>query len=172
MYRRTDTAMDRVSVFTPQSFLNGLGEWDESLSLDWNPGAEGDGYGGSYWPTDPGPAYPTDYGYPSAPGGVTAPASSGIVDALKSLVPAVRDIYLSASAAEAQKKVMELNIARAQRGLPPINAAQYGLQPGVSVGVSPQLRRDIYTAGGIGIGTLAALGVGAWLLLGSGKRRR
>lgn len=169
MYRRSDTEMDNVSQFFPQSFigLRGLGE-DDAFSYDWE---AADPY--NYSPVDFGTTYPTDYTYGAGmPASVPAADNGGgIVDALKSLAPALRDIYLSANAAEAQKKVMDLNIARAQRGLPPINAAQYGLQPGVNVGMSPQMRRDFYTVGGVGLGTVAAVGVGAYLLLGSGRRR-
>lgn len=44
-----------------------------------------------------------------------------------------------------QKDALELNLARAQQGLPPINTADYS--PGVNVGLSPDTRQLLIIGG-------------------------
>lgn len=50
-----------------------------------------------------------------------------------------------------QKDALELNLARAEQGLPPINTADYS--PGVNVGLSPETRQLLI------IGGVALIGV-------------
>lgn len=56
--------------------------------------------------------------------------------------------------ADSQRRLLNVQMQRAQQGLPPLNTGQYGL--GVNVGLSPQ------TLTMIGIGVVGILGV-LWL---------
>lgn len=59
------------------------------------------------------------------------------------------DLYKTASAANAQQKILDLNAERAKRGLPPISAES--ISPQVNVGMSPQTRQLVmYAALGLG----------------------
>lgn len=79
----------------------------------------------------------------TAPSEVTAtekPVAPSVVDKVKDILLGVSSAYLTYEQLQAQKKVMAMQLQRAQLGLPPadINLEQYGLTgPSVSVGLSP-----------------------------------
>lgn len=69
----------------------------------------------------------------------TAPASGGFVDTLKNLVSTAGAALLTAQQLKTAQKVTDMQLQRAQQGLPPLNidTASLGLpQVGVQVGVS------------------------------------
>lgn len=70
----------------------------------------------------------------------------------------IKDLMLSSNTAEYQSKLMEINLDRARRGLRPIDANAYA--PQMNVGLAPSAQNTI---AGVGVGTLALLGVGAFL---------
>lgn len=87
-----------------------------------------------------------------------APATSNWVDSIKSAFTGVAQIVLGGVQLNNQKKILDMQLQRAQQGLPPLNIdpATYGLQPTVGVGLSPQTKTFL-TYGAIGLG-------GLWLL--------
>lgn len=156
-YRRSYTAMDRVSMFTPMN-LRGLR-----------------GRLGQDAPADNVEMYDYGYTYSDAPV-VTLPPATGPSDtgwnwqkALDNAPSVLRDLMLANSTADYQAKLMQLNLERAKKGQPPLDAAQYA--PRVQVGVAPQTMK----VAGLGIGAIAAIATGAYLLAnmgGSRSRRR
>jgi hypothetical protein len=69
----------------------------------------------------------------------TAPASGGFVDTLKNLISTAGTALLTAQQLKTAQKVTDMQLQRAQQGLPPlsIDTASLGLpQVGVQVGVS------------------------------------
>lgn len=91
--------------------------------------------------------------------GITAPTeitttqtavAPSTADKIKDLVLGVSQAYLGYEQLRAQRKVMDLQLSRAQAGLAPldINMEQYGLTgPGISVGISPQTRTMLIYGG-------------------------
>lgn len=76
----------------------------------------------------------------------------GIVDAARmqsmpgeSLIDSLARAISTVSLADAQRRLLNVQIDRAQRGLPPLNAAQYGA--GVNVGLSPDVQRLLMWGG-------------------------
>lgn len=55
--------------------------------------------------------------------------------------------------ASAQKQLMDVNLQRAQKGLPPLNAASY--TPGVNVGLTSDTQKMVMYLGGAALGVLA-----------------
>ena len=71
-------------------------------------------------------------------------------DKIKDIVLGVSQAYLTYEQMRAQKKVMDMQLQRAQAGLTPldINMEQYGLTgPSVSVGLSPTTRNVLIYGG-------------------------
>lgn len=102
----------------------------------------------------------------AAPGTVQNAASNSFD--WNSLVSNLTQLVGVVVQAEAQRDLLQVNLQRAQQGLPPINAQQY--MPGVNVGVSQDTQKMIYTLGALGIGAVVLLS-----LVNSGgrnKRRR
>lgn len=60
------------------------------------------------------------------------------------------DIVSGVAQYDLQRRALEINLARAQQGLPPIDVSRYA--PGVNVGMTPQTQQFM---------TFALLGVGA-----------
>lgn len=83
-----------------------------------------------------------------------APAP-GWADRIAEIVKQAGSAYLSINQLRNQQKVMDMQLKRAQQGLPPldINPAQYGMQPTVGVGLSPDTKQLVI------VGGLALLGV-------------
>lgn len=78
----------------------------------------------------------------------TAPSTA---DKIKDIVLGVSQAYLTYEQMKAQRKVMDMQLARAQAGLAPldINMEQYGLTgPSVSVGLSPTTKSLLIYGGG------------------------
>ena len=63
--------------------------------------------------------------------------------------------------ADSQRRLLNIQMQRAQQGLPPLNSSQYGL--GVNVGLSPDVMK---------LAGLALLGVGALWALSRPRRSR
>lgn len=51
--------------------------------------------------------------------------------------------------ADAQRKLLNVQIQRASQGLPPLNSAQYGIGASVNVGVAPETQRMLLIGGGL-----------------------
>jgi hypothetical protein len=88
-----------------------------------------------------------------------APVAQTTADKIKDIVLGVSQAYLSYEQMRAQKKVLDMQLQRAQTGLPPLdlNMEQYGLTgPQVSVGLSPQTR-TMLIYGGIGLAAVFLL---------------
>jgi hypothetical protein len=86
----------------------------------------------------------------------TAPST---MDKIKDILLGVSQAYLTAEQMRAQKKVMDIQLQRAQAGLTPldINMEQYGLTgPSVSVGLSATTR-TLLTVGAVGLGVVYLL---------------
>lgn len=98
----------------------------------------------------------------TAPSEVTStekPVAPSVVDKVKDILLGVSSAYLSYEQLQAQKKVMDVQLQRAQAGLPPlaIDMEQYGLTgPQVSVGLSPQTK-TLLIYGGIGLAAVYLL---------------
>ncbi len=96
-----------------------------------------------------------------------APASSTLVKTIADIANIAAQTYLTREQIQAQNKILNLNLQRAQQGLSmlDINPAQYGLQPSVGVGLTGDTK-TLLMYGGLGIGAL-------WLLsMATGSRRR
>lgn len=98
----------------------------------------------------------------TAPAAVTTsqgPVAQTTADKIKDIVLGVSQAYLSYEQMRAQKKVLDLQLQRAQSGQPPLdlNMEQYGLTgPQVSVGLSPTTR-TLLTVGGVGLAAVYLL---------------
>jgi hypothetical protein len=92
-----------------------------------------------------GLAVPSDIAT-SAP---ASPASSSWVDSIKDVVMTAAQTYLTKQQVDAQKKVLDIQLQRAQQGLPPLNLdlAQYGLTPTANVGLAPDTMRLVMWGG-------------------------
>lgn len=80
----------------------------------------------------------------------TAPSTA---DKIKDIVLAASQAYLTVEQMKAQRKVMDMQLQRAQAGLAPldINMESYGLTgPSVSVGISPATK-NLLIYGGLGL---------------------
>jgi hypothetical protein len=89
----------------------------------------------------------------------TAPASASTADKVKDIILTLSQGYLTVQQMNAQKKVLDLQLARAKEGLPPLNLdmQQYGLTgPQVTVGMSPDTKK-LLMIGGIGLGAVLLL---------------
>lgn len=98
----------------------------------------------------------------------TAPSSS-LVDTIKSIAQVAGQVYLTREQMQAQSRILDVQLQRAQQGLAPldINAAQYGI-PQPSIGVSfDDGTKKLMIAGGIGL--MLALMFG---LIGGGRASR
>ena len=100
-----------------------------------------------------------DYGVPSGSTSVVSNPSTQSA-AVTEWGKTVSDLLGKYLIYDQQKSLIKLNISRAEKGLPPIDAAAYGA--GVSVGVSPGVQQLAYIA----IGGLVVVG-----LLNSLKRK-
>jgi hypothetical protein len=72
-----------------------------------------------------------------------APAKPSVVDRIRDLVLAAGQTYLTAEQLKAQKKLLDMNLARAQQNLPPLDydLTKYGFagpQLGLNVGADTQ----------------------------------
>lgn len=102
-----------------------------------------------------------------AAGAPTTMAAPTTADRIKELAMLAAQTYLTKAQIDAQRKIMDVQLTRAQQGLAPldIDPVQYGLPaPSVNVGMSPETKKWL-TYGGIGAGLL-------WLLsMATGRRR-
>ena len=96
-----------------------------------------------------------DYGVGSTPSGSTSVVSnpSSQSAAVTEWGKTVTDLLGKYLIYDQQKRIINLNIARAEKGLPPIDASAFGA--GVSVGVSPGVQQLAYIA----IGGLVVVGL-------------
>lgn len=93
-------------------------------------------------------------------------AQSSEVPITKSLAQTIQDIatiaaqgYLTKKQIDAQQDILKMQLLRAQQGLPmeDINLAQYGLQPSVGVGVTPETKQ-LLIWGAVGLGAVYLFG--------------
>jgi hypothetical protein len=95
----------------------------------------------------------------------TAPTSGGtVLDTVKNALMIASQAYLTKTQLDAQRKLLDLQIARAQQGYPPldIDPSTMGV-PRVDVGVSAEVKQAGLWIGGI---------IGGLLLLSMVTRRR
>lgn len=95
----------------------------------------------------------------------SAATDPSLADMLKNLTMGAAQIYLTKTQLDNQSKILDTQLSRAKAGLPPLNIdpANYGLQPTIGVGISPQTKTFLMWGG---------LGIGALFLLGMFGRRR
>lgn len=116
-----------------------------------------------------------DTGYESLPEQLSGPLPGDIVTGLPSSMPSGgvdwnkvlqtgKDFVIGLTQADMQRRVFDMNVERARRGLAPISASSVSPSVGVSVGMQPDTKRLLVLAGG---GLVAAYLVGQML-----KRRR
>lgn len=88
----------------------------------------------------------------------TSPTSNKIVDTISSILKGVSQAYLTSEQLKAQKKVLDLNLARMQAGQPPldIDMSKYGAVPQVQVGLSDSTK-TLLIVGGVGLALLFVL---------------
>lgn len=78
------------------------------------------------------------------------PASPAWVQNITGALTGAAQIYLTTQQLAQQRKVLDIQLARAQQGLAPLNIdpMSYGLAPTVGIGLSPQLKQLIIWGGG------------------------
>lgn len=150
-YSRSDTNMDAVSQFFPQSFL-GRGY---PRTMRGRMQLSRLGIFDMLFPSDISSASP----YES-----TAPTSTGFD--WTGLFGTLGDIYTAKTQADLTKDLYQLNLERARQGLQPIAASS--VAPQVNVGVAPDVQRTILM---VGLGGAVILG-GAYAFGVIGKRGR
>lgn len=80
----------------------------------------------------------------------SAPVSSDWASKLSMIVGEVGKAYLTAEQLRAQRKVMDLQLKRAEAGLAPLDVVDYNLGPTATVGISPDTKSLlIYGAAGL-----------------------
>lgn len=80
------------------------------------------------------------------------PMQKSTADKIKDVVMGISQAYLTARQLEAQRKVMDMQLKRAEQGLPPLNLnmADYGLTgPQVSVGMSQDTKNLLMIGGAV-----------------------
>lgn len=86
-----------------------------------------------------------------------------------SIADSVTKVGTAVLGLKTQQDLIQMNMQRAQQGLPPLTATESGAAPTVQtqVSLSPELQKALAsnTAKGIGVGTVALLGLGAFVLL-------
>lgn len=83
----------------------------------------------------------------------TGPVNTGLADRIKDILLGVSQAYLTNEQMKMQKKVIDIQIARAQAGLPPIDIdmSKYGVGPQATVGISQDTQRLLlWVAAGLG----------------------
>lgn len=160
IYDRSGTYMDDLSQFFPQSLLGVRGRRLGALRGDYDSilPAWGVDYG-IQWPTEfATPGYFPEPAPVATSGGAFTPTGS----VFSQLTQGLQQLLTVGAQAKAQDNLMRINLERAQRGLPPISGAA----------VAPQVQFGLTPATGVGLGTLALVGLGVYLLANSGKRAR
>lgn len=107
------------------------------------------------------------FGAAADPAAVATPAaaSDGWADSIKNVLTSVAQVYLTKEQAKAQNKILDLQLARAQAGQPPldIDPVRFGVAaPQVNVGVEAATKKMLI----VGAGALAVVYVLAQLLKG------
>jgi hypothetical protein len=150
IYSRSDTSLDRASLFTPVSFLGSADRMRLSRIgfLDT--------------------LFPSDIGGTDAGGIVsvydTAPSGSGFD--WNSMISTVGETIGQIYTVKTQAELQQMNMERAAKGLAPIPPS--AVAPQVNVGIAPEVQRTLLT---IGLGGAAIL-AGAYAFGVIGKRRR
>jgi hypothetical protein len=90
----------------------------------------------------------------------TASTSSGLADSIKNVVMGAAQIFLAKKQLDTQGQIVDAQLARAKAGLPPlnINAASFGLQPTIGVGLTASTQ-NLVMYGGLALLALLAFGV-------------
>lgn len=142
-YRRTGTSMDRVAMFTPQSLARVRGTMRAYLPAKLRGlralGQDefGDDFGSSYGAlSDASSTEPAGWNW------------QGMLDKAPQMM---KDLYIAKESGDMQARLLEINLERSRRGLPPISAAS--VAPQVNFGVAPQTMN----MAGMGIGGLIGL---------------
>lgn len=98
-----------------------------------------------------------------------APPSNSLVDTIKEIANVAAQAYLTREQMQSQQKILDVQLQRAQQGLPPLNIdpTTYGLpQPSIGVGLDAGTTKTLLWVGG---GLALALMLG---LIGGGRAAR
>ena len=90
----------------------------------------------------------------------TAMPPSALPETSPDYMTGLTDIIGAITQYQLQSKALDINLARAQQGLPPLDVSSYS--PGVNVGITPQTQN---------FATFALLGLGALAVFALAKRR-
>lgn len=79
----------------------------------------------------------------------SGPVAPSIADKIKDILVGVSQAYLTSQQLKAQKEVLDVQLRRAQAGLPPldINMQQYGLTPTAQVGLTSDTKNLLIWGG-------------------------
>lgn len=83
----------------------------------------------------------------------TGPAKPGVAQTISSILQTVASGYLTAQQVKNQQKVLDMQLQRAQQGLPPLDVdlRQYGMVPQASVGLTDDTQRLLlWVVAGVG----------------------
>lgn len=152
-FSRSDTNIDAVSQFTPQSFL-GRGY---PRTMRGRMRLSGLGFLDTFFPSDLSAASPYE---------ITSPSTTSPGFDWGGLVSDVSQIFIAKEQADLQRDLMQMNIDRARQGLAPIPSS--AIAPQVNVGVSTDAKRMITM---VALGGAAILG-GAYIFGGLKRKRR
>lgn len=97
------------------------------------------------------------------------PPSRSLVDTIKELAQVAGQVYLTREQMQAQQQILNVQLQRAQQGLPPlaIDPTQYGIpQPSVGISLDDGTKKMLLY-GGIGLAVALMLG-----LIGGGRAAR
>jgi len=100
----------------------------------------------------------------------TAPTSSSLSSIFSSLATAVGSVFLTKQQVDTQNQLVQLQLQRAQLGLPPLNVSSLGLPqlgPTLNLGLSSTTQSALFWVLGIGGGLFLLSS-----LMGGGRRRR
>lgn len=90
-----------------------------------------------------------------------APTSKSLVDTIKDIANVVGQAYLTREQMQAQQQILNVQLQRAQQGLPPlaIDPQTYGLpQPSIGVSLDSGTKTTLlWIAGGLGVALLLGL---------------
>lgn len=85
-----------------------------------------------------------------------APMQSGVASSIKDIVLGIGQAYLTKNQVDAQNKILNIQLDRAQRNLPPLNIdpSTYGLQPTIRAGLAPDTQKLFIYGGAALLGVM------------------
>lgn len=103
--------------------------------------------GGALTTTDPTSGLSYDYSgvLDSIAPGLSTQVNQSVASTGQSWIQTLANLASSLTLANSQRQLLNIQVQRAQQGLPPLDASQVGL--GVSLGISPQTQKLILFGG-------------------------